>query len=89
MQKAKLIISGLVQGVGFRYFAKREAQKSNLMGYIKNLPDGKIESVVEGSLEAIGEFTEALRRGPSHSNVEELDIKYEDFTGEFRGFRIL
>ena len=89
MQKAKLTISGLVQGVGFRYFAMREAQRANIIGYIKNLPDGTIESVVEGSREAIASFKEALRRGPSHARVESLDITYEDFAGEFRGFRIL
>ena len=76
----KIIVSGRVQGVGYRWFARENAQDLKLTGYVKNLPDGDVEVVVQGGEEKALEFTNILRQGPSFSNV--IDLKIIDLTGE-------
>ena len=66
-------ITGRVQGVGYRYFALREAQVLGVAGYAKNLPDGSVEVVAEGSDEAVLSFEGRLREGPAFSRVEIVD----------------
>ena len=66
-------ITGRVQGVGYRYFALREAQGLGVAGYAKNLPDGSVEVVAEGSDEAVLSFEVRLREGPAFSRVEIVD----------------
>ena len=68
----KFLVSGHVQGVGFRFFAQDAARREGLSGHVANLPDGTVEAVAEGEAESVERFERALRRGPSRSRVERV-----------------
>jgi acylphosphatase len=70
----RFIVSGRVQGVGFRYFAQEAARREGLHGYVLNRDDGSVEAVAEGEAESLERFERALRRGPSRSRVEHVLI---------------
>jgi acylphosphatase len=70
----RFIVSGRVQGVGFRYFALDAARRDGLQGYVTNRDDGSVEAVAEGEPEALERFERALRRGPSRSRVEHVMV---------------
>jgi acylphosphatase len=84
----RFIVSGRVQGVGFRYFALDAARRDGLQGYVTNRDDGSVEAVAEGDAEALERFERALRRGPSHSRVEHVMV--DELTPQMRdtGFDI-
>ena len=72
--KAKrFIVSGRVQGVGFRYFVQRKAQALGLAGWVRNLPDGRVEAFIEGSPSHLEQVETLLREGPSLSRVETVE----------------
>jgi acylphosphatase len=83
-----VFVSGLVQGVGFREFSRREAARLQLLGWAKNLSDGRVEIVAEGEPAALDRFLERLRLGPPAARVRELSSSEEPSTGEFREFGI-
>lgn len=70
----RFIVSGRVQGVGFRYFAQDAARREGLHGYVMNRDDGAVEAVAEGDEESLERFERALRRGPSRSRIENVVI---------------
>jgi acylphosphatase len=83
----RAIVSGRVQGVGFRFFAERAAKKAGVVGWVRNLPDGRVETVVEGSDDAVERYLGDLRRGPLGSRV--TDVAVEDRQpGNFESFEI-
>jgi acylphosphatase len=67
------IVSGRVQGVGYRYFVMRVAKQLGVAGFVRNLPDGRVEVVAEGSEAALAELEAQLRAGPSFASVEGVD----------------
>lgn len=69
----RFIVRGRVQGVGFRYFAVRAARQAGINGTVRNLPDGTVEAIAEGSQFAVAEFRAALERGPSYGHVSGVD----------------
>jgi acylphosphatase len=69
----RYIVSGRVQGVGFRYFALREAESLGLVGFVRNLPDGSVEVVAEGDEPPLARFEERLREGPGFARVSGID----------------
>lgn len=73
MEAYVLIVSGRVQGVGFRWFTEREALKRKIRGYVRNLEDGRVEILAQGDSLALAGFAEAIRRGPPASRVERVD----------------
>ncbi|HXF39143.1 MAG TPA: acylphosphatase [Blastocatellia bacterium] len=77
---------GRVQGVGFRYFAIRAAREAGVSGTVRNLGDGSVEAIAEGSARAIDQFREALERGPSYSHVTEVVEAEMAVTGTYSGF---
>jgi len=84
----RLLISGMVQGVGFRYFAIRAAQQLDVVGTVRNLPDGRVEVVAEGEPSAMATFKTELERGPAYARVtrvEEIEIAP---TGRFARFGV-
>ncbi len=85
---ARIIVKGMVQGVGFRYFCLKRAQQAALVGSVKNRSDGAVEVWVEGDPERIEQLTADLRLGPSAARVENLDIQYGEPTGQYRTFEI-
>ena len=70
----RFVVSGRVQGVGFRYFAQDAARREGLHGYVTNDDDGRVEVVAEGEAESVERFERALRRGPSRSRVEQVIV---------------
>ena len=81
-------VSGMVQGVFFRSETKRIAKNLCIKGWVKNLPDGRVEVVAEGENDKIDELLEFLKRGPSAASVDKVDVKIEDYKGEFEDFAI-
>jgi acylphosphatase len=67
------LVSGAVQGVGFRWFVARHARSLGFNGYARNLPDGRVEVVVSGPASALPGFEELLRTGPAYARVESVD----------------
>ena len=82
----RFLIGGRVQGVGFRMFAAARAAAEGVHGYIKNLPDGCVEALVEGDQEAVDRVELALRRGPSHAHVESVTVESVEPTHRATGF---
>lgn len=85
---AKIILRGVVQGVGFRYWCHKKAQEFPLVGYVANLPDGSVEVVVEGERGIIEEFIKILRVGPTYADVTDLKITWYDKPRGFDKFFI-
>lgn len=88
IKRAKFLISGLVQGVGFRYFAYRTALSLGLQGFAENRYDGSVEIIAEGHSEKIDEFKSRLKEGPGRARVDNILAEYCSPTGEFSGFTI-
>ncbi len=88
--KARLhaIVQGRVQGVNFRYYTVRTAQRLDLVGWVANRWDGKVETVAEGSRDALEEFQSFLHRGSPAAMVEQVDVEWETPTGTFKQFRV-
>lgn len=84
----KAIVSGLVQGVGFRYYTLRQAQKFHVTGYVKNLPDRTVEAYAEGEKEVLQQLIAAIRRGPLGSSVDNVDIIWLPFEDKYSRFDI-
>ena len=86
--RAHVLISGQVQGVFFRYHTKEMAKGVGVGGWVRNLPDGRVEAVFEGEKEKIDEMIEFCRKGPPSAHVTKLEVKWEPFKGEFEDFEI-
>ena len=84
----RFFISGLVQGVGFRFFTQRAAARHQVVGYVKNLPDGRVEALAEGEENAVKSFHNELLAGPSYSRVEEVEEIVLEPEGMYSIFRI-
>jgi acylphosphatase len=84
----RLWVSGRVQGVGFRWFAKRAAQELGLAGRVRNLPDGRVEAAAAGGAEALDAFRSRLRQGPPGSWVTHLEEEELSPVPDWDGFAI-
>jgi acylphosphatase len=84
----RFVVSGRVQGVGFRYFALDAARREGLHGYVANRDDGSLEAVAEGEAESIDRFERALRQGPSRARVERVSVDELEPGGGTTGFTI-
>lgn len=69
----KFYIRGMVQGVGYRYFAQRSAARHQVRGYVRNLEDGRVEALAQGAERAVEAFKHDLTAGPTYSSVEEVE----------------
>lgn len=87
--RVHVFISGLVQGVAYRFFAEKYAGRMEITGWARNLPDGRVEVLAEGSGENIEAFLARLREGPRLAQVDGFDVRREASTGEFRDFRVV
>ncbi len=85
--REKIIISGLVQGVGFRYFIYYNAAKMNIKGTAENTAEG-VMAIFEGEEEDVARLIDICRKGPPGSRVEKINALPEEFRGEFKNFRI-
>jgi acylphosphatase len=87
--RAHVYVSGLVQGVFFRSNTKRMADMLGVKGWVKNLPDGRVEAVFEGEKEAVASMVEWCHKGPPDAVVEHVEVIWEEYKGEFKDFRII
>ena len=81
-------ISGEVQGVGYRFFAQRIAARHQVVGYVRNLPDGRVEVHAEGTPESVEGFKHDLAAGPQYARVGQVEELSLDPTGTYKSFRI-
>lgn len=88
-QRLHAFVEGFVQGVGFRFFVLRSAQANNLVGWVRNRHDGRVEVMAEGELEHLNRLLADLRKGPISSEVKNVDYDYSEGRGEFKGFKVL
>ena len=84
----KFIISGLVQGVGFRFFTQRSAARHQVRGYVKNLADGRVEALAQGDETAVKSFLEDLTAGPTYARVEDIEETVLEPNKSFSSFLI-
>ena len=87
--RAHVFIEGKVQGVFFRSETKRMADNLDLKGWVRNLPDNKVEAVFEGRGEKVDTMIEFCRIGPMDARVTHFTLVWESFVGEFKDFQIL
>lgn len=86
--RVRILIMGLVQGVFFRREITDLARRLCLAGWVKNLPDGRVEAIVEGEKMEIDKLIQFCRVGPAGARVRNLEVEWSDFTGEFHNFKI-
>ena len=84
----KFVIRGNVQGVGYRFFAQRAAARHQVIGYVKNCPDGTVEALAQGLAHDVEEFKKDLAAGPQWSRVEHVEEINLDPSNEYRSFLI-
>ena len=84
--RARVFVAGRVQGVAFRHSARIKAKKLGITGWIKNLDDGRVEAVLEGEKNTVEKMIQWIKRGPVLASVDEVEVVFEDYKGEFQRF---
>jgi len=87
MKRARVVVTGVVQGVFFRTETRDRARSLSVAGWIRNVPDGTVEAAFEGDDERVGSMVEWCRRGPSGASVENVEVEWIEPEGE-AGFSI-
>ena len=82
-------ITGKVQGVGFRYFVLREAQKLGINGWVSNKPNGAVEALAQGEKADLEQFIAKVKKGPSFSRVEDVSLFWVNEADQYFGFEII
>lgn len=86
--RVEILANGLVQGVGFRYYVIRMAQRLGLKGYTKNLYSGEVLTVAEGPKQLLEELFNLIKVGPPYADVKNASIKWSESKNEFTHFEI-
>lgn len=86
--RAHLLISGRVQGVFYRAFTREMASYLGLCGWVRNLPDGRVEAIFEGNKDMIEEAIRRCYSGPPGARVDDINVNWEEYKGEFQDFGI-
>lgn len=86
--RATLLISGRVQGVAFRHYTRQFAQGQGVRGWVRNLPSGEVEALLEGEAEPVRTVIDWCRQGPPAAAVSAVEIEWGTFRGEFLDFVI-
>ena len=87
--RVSIIINGQVQGVFFRYKTQQEAQKLGLTGWVRNNGDGSVEILAEGTEDKLEELINWCKAGPRSAKVENIEVKWQTYSGEFNDFIII
>lgn len=87
--RARVIISGRVQGVSFRAYARDKARAGGVEGWVRNMPDGRVEAVFEGTRPAVQRMVTWCYSGPALAAVEKVDVTWEEPTGKEGSFAII
>ena len=88
-QRVHVFVSGKVQGVFFRQAMKVIAKKNNVYGWVRNLPDKRVEAILEGDNNSVNSIIEWARVGPANSRVDGVEVSNEEFKNEFSAFEVL
>lgn len=88
MEARRFLIRGEVQGVGYRFFAQRAAARHQVVGYVRNCPDGTVEALAEGPSSSVEAFKHDLATGPQWAVVDQVEEIFLEPTGAFSAFRI-
>jgi acylphosphatase len=83
-----IVVNGMVQGVGFRYFVRHHARQLGLTGWVRNLPNGDVEIMAEGNRESVERLIVEVRRGPHSAVVSNADIIWKEPSGLFEDFDV-
>jgi acylphosphatase len=83
----RYLITGRVQGVGFRYFTEAVASREGVNGWVRNLPDGTVEAAADGDAEAVERFERSIRQGPRGAHVDRVEV-FDDVPGGSSGFSV-
>lgn len=86
--RAHVLVSGRVQGVFFRVETLHEARKRNVVGWVRNSHDNRVEAIFEGQKEAVEKMIEFCRKGPAGAKVTDVAVQWQTYTGEFKDFKI-
>lgn len=86
--RAHVFVSGRVQGVFFRTETQDEALKHGVTGWVRNIPDGRVEAVFEGEKENVEKLIEFCRRGPPGARVTNVEVTWENYKGDYGSFII-
>ena len=89
MKRVRLRVSGVVQGVAFRYYTVAEAKRLGVTGWVRNVPDGTVEALAEGELAAVDEVTQWCHAGPRMARVDGVKVKVEEYGNAFEGFDVV
>jgi acylphosphatase len=87
VQRITVLVSGQVQGVGYRHFTRKKASELDLAGYVENLPDGRVEVVAEGDRADLEQLIHHLRQGPRGARVHQVDVQWSE-AAHLKGFQI-
>ena len=87
--RVRVLVSGRVQGVGFRWAVEDEARTHGVTGWVRNLADGRVEAVFEGYQEQVQQMIDFCRRGPETARVDDVRVIPEAYSGDLPGFSIL
>jgi len=88
MTRIHIFVSGRVQGVFYRKHIQKKARSLHLVGWVKNIIDGRVEILVEGEKEYIEQFLKECKEGSAFTKVQNIEIEYESYTGEFGDFEV-
>ena len=88
LKAVKIVVSGLVQGVGFRYFVQSTANNFGLTGYVRNLYNGDVETEAEGDEEILKRFVDKVKIGPRFAHVNSFFIDYSEYEGKYKTFEV-
>ena len=86
--RAHVFVSGRVQGVFFRVETRYEAMKQNIVGWVRNTADGRVEAIFEGEQEDVERLIDFCKSGPSCARVTKIDVHWKEYTGAFKAFKI-
>lgn len=88
LQRVHIVVSGDVQGVGYRFNVIEVARDLGLTGWVKNNPDGRVEIVAEGSKEKLGNLISWAKKGPALARIDDVALKWQEATNEFAEFEV-
>jgi len=88
MKRVHAFYGGRVQGVGFRFTAEEAAKRLGVVGWVKNLRDGRVEVVAEGDEKALQQFLDHIRNGPMRNFIQRAEVMWNNATEEFADFEI-
>lgn len=88
-KRVRIFVTGKVQGVFFRQSLKVMAKKNNVFGWVQNLRDGRVEAILEGNEQDTRQLVKWAHAGPANARVEDVEIRNEEYSGEFSKFNVL